>query len=512
MTTFERVPRSFIGLCIILTAATLGLPAISFAQKAGDGRTASVTFLPSQSTPLVAIRLVFRVGSQDDPKGKEGLAALTAGMIAQGGSKELSYDQVLEKFYPMATELSGNCRKEVTVFAGVIHRDNFSKYVPLLGSLLATPRFSTEDFERIRNEALDYLSKTLRGGNDEVLGKWTLQLALYRGHPYGHVDVGTLAGLKSITLDDVKAFHRKHYTREALELGVGGSADQDVLDQIRAAISSLPSHPLSLSTLPKAAAPKGLEVTIVEKPAASTAISLGFPIDVTRRDSDFYALAVANSYLGEHRTFNGKLMQDLRGKRGLNYGDYSYLEDFIQDGMSTFPVPNNLRRQQAFTIWLRPVPDDKAAFALRAALWELDRLTTDGISAEDFETTRAYLLNYSKLWIQSISRRLGYAMDGNFYGGADLVSEMSRRLPKLTVEEVNAAIRRHLKKQGIAVSVVTKDAQALAKILKSNAPSPIVYDTQGTSDTILIEDKAIASFPLKDLSIKIIPAAEMFEK
>ena len=63
----------------------------------------------------------------------------------------------------------------------------------------------------------------------------------------------------------------------------------------------------------------GLEVTIVEKPADSTAISLGFPLDVTRRDDDFYALAVANSYLGEHRTFNGKLMQDLRGKRGLNH-------------------------------------------------------------------------------------------------------------------------------------------------------------------------------------------------
>ena len=101
-------------------------------------------------------------------------------------------------------------------------------------------------------------------------------------------------------------------------------------------------------------------MTIVEKPADATAISLGFPLDVTRRDDDFYALAVANSYLGEHRTFNGKLMQDLRGKRGLNYGDYSYIEDFIQEGMSTFPVPNNPRRQQDFSIWLRPVPHDKA--------------------------------------------------------------------------------------------------------------------------------------------------------
>ena len=129
---------------------------------------------------------------------------------------------------------------------------------------------------------------------------------------------------------------------------------------------------------------------------------------MTRRDDDFYALAVANSYLGEHRTFNGKLMQDLRGKRGLNYGDYSYIEDFIQEGDSTFPVPNNPRRQQYFSIWIRPVPTDKAVFALRAALWELDRLVEHGMSPAEFEATRSFLLNYSKLWVQTF--RGGWAM------------------------------------------------------------------------------------------------------
>ena len=186
-------------------------------------------------------------------------------------------------------------------------------------------------------------------------------------------------------------------------------------------------------------------MTIVEKPADATAISMGFPIDVTRRDDDFYALAVANSYLGEHRTFNGKLMQDLRGKRGLNYGDYSYIEDFIQEGMSTFPIPNNPRRQAYFSIWIRPVPPDKSVFALRAALWELDRLIERGISPQDFEATRTFLLNYSKLWVQTLSRRLGYAIDGEFYGRKDLVAELAERLPKLTVDQVNAAVRKHLK-------------------------------------------------------------------
>ena len=497
---------------VALTATLFSHSTHCFAQKTEPKPASSVTYLPARSTPLVALRLVFRVGSQDDPKGKEGLASLTAAMVAQGGSKSLTYEQMLEKFYPMATGLSGDCHKEVTVFAGEVHRDNLAKFVPLVASLLTTPRFSSDDFERLRNEAIDYLSKNLRGGNDEELGKWTLQLALYKNHPYGHVDAGTVVGLNSVTLDDVKAFHRDHYTREALILGVAGSADRKMLEEIQSELASLPSHAIEPVTHPKPERPEGLDVTIVEKPAASTAISIGFAIDVTRRDDDFYALLVANSYLGEHRTFNGKLMQDLRGKRGLNYGDYSYLEDFIQDGPSTFPVPNNPRRQQAFTIWIRPVPDDKAAFALRAALWEVDRLTKEGMSVRDFETTRAYLLNYSTLWVQTITRRLGYAMDGAFYNSGDLVLEMARRLPKLTVDEVNSAIRRHLLSQGARVAIVTKDAAGLAKVLKSDSPSPITYDTQGTSESILTEDKAIAVFPLKNLSVKIVPVGEMFEK
>jgi zinc protease len=277
-------------------------------------------------------------------------------------------------------------------------------------------------------------------------------------------------------------------------------------------LARLPDGAVSPPDLPKPETPQGLEITIVEKPADSTAISLGFPIDVTRRDDDFYALAVANSYLGEHRTFNGKLMQDLRGKRGLNYGDYSYIEDFIQEGMSTFPVPNNPRRQQAFTIWLRPIPHDKAVFALRGALWELDRLIEHGISHEDFETTRSYLLNYSKLWVQTLSRRLGYAMDGAFYDREDLVTEFSRRLPKLTVEQVNSAVRRHLKRPGIKVAIVAQDATALKETLTSGRPTPLTYDTQGTPDTILAEDKVIEAYPLKDVKVTIVPVDRMFEK
>jgi zinc protease len=205
-------------------------------------------------------------------------------------------------------------------------------------------------------------------------------------------------------------------------------------------------------------------------------------------------------------------MQDLRGKRGLNYGDYSYVEDFIQEGRGTFPIPNNPRRQAYFSIWIRPVPVDKSVFALRAALWELDRLIEQGMSPEDFEATRAFLLNYSKLWVQTLSRRLGFAIDGEFYGRKDLVTELAERLPRLTVGQVNAAVRKHLKTEGMKVAIIAPDAPGLRDLLMSGKPTPLAYDTQGTPGDILAEDKQIAVFPLRHVSVKIVPVAEMFSR
>jgi zinc protease len=496
---------------MFMAAAAVLRPSIAPAEDTKVASPVKTTVLPSPSDPLVALRFVLAVGSQNDPPGKEGLAALTAAMVAEGGTRSLSYDQLLAAFYPIAATLDGACRKEVTAFSGVVHRDNLPAYIPLATEMITQPRFAPEDFERLRNEAIDYVTKYLRGNNDEELGKWTLQVELYKDHPYGHPDRGTARGLQAITLDDVKQFHRAHYARGAIEVGMaGGLADRDV-QMVLSRLGPLSDARVEPPGLPAPRRPRGLEITIVEKPADATAISIGFPIDVTRRDDDFYALAVADSYLGEHRTFNGKLMQDLRGKRGLNYGDYSYIEDFIQAGASTFPVPNNPRRQQYFSIWIRPVPRDKAVFALRAALWELDRLQNRGMTPQAFEDTRAFLLNYSKLWIQTLSRRLGYTIDGAFYGRKSLVTELAQRLPALTVDQVNEAVRKHLKTEGMKVAIVASDAAALKALLASGKPSPITYDTQGTPEDVIAEDKEIAGFPLKDVSVRIVPVAQMFE-
>ena len=106
----------------------------------------------------------------------------------------------------------------------------------------------------------------------------------------------------------------------------------------------------------------------------------------------------------------------IRDQRGLNYGDYSYIEHFPNGGALTKPPQNVCRRQQLFEIWIRPVPNEARHFALRAALRELKNLVDNGLTEEQFDLTRKFLRNYVLHYAPTTSERLGYALDDRFYG------------------------------------------------------------------------------------------------
>jgi zinc protease len=474
----------------------------------------ATSLLPVQDSPQVVFRIVVRAGAIDDPPGKEGLNTLTAMTLGQGGSKTLSYREVTDRLYPMAASISPQADMEVTTLIGRVHRDHLKEFYEIFTGVLLTPRFDPADFARNRDLLLAAIETNLRGADDETLGKEALQALMFQGHPYGRPVIGTVQGLRSITLDDVKAHYRRHYARGAVVLGVAGGYPKGMIETLLKDFEALPALAPERPKLPAPRALQEMEVLIVDKPAPATAISIGFPIGVTRADRDYYALLVANSYFGEHRTFNGRLQNVMRAARGLNYGDYSYIENFLQDGGSTFPLANIPRRQQHFSIWIRPVAPPNAGFALRQAVRELQRLAEQGLTAAEFEATRKYLLNYSRLWTQSLSRRLGYRLDSEYYGTKFTIDRVQEELPRLKVEDVNAAIKRHLQAKNLAVAIVAPDAAALADLLVSGKPTRITYQTPTTSEDLLREDREIESFPLRihKERLRVVPAGRMFER
>jgi zinc protease len=473
----------------------------------------NMVLLPVPEDPTVSFRILFSVGSQDDPPGKEGLAALTATLIAEGSTKTHSYEDLLALLYPMAADVSRQVDKEMTVFVGRTHKDNLRDYYALFKEVLLEPAFKEEDFTRVKNDVLNYLRTTLRYSQDEELGKEALYEFIFKGTPYEHIEEGYVKALESITVDDAREFYRTHYTRENVLIGLGGGFDPAFAAEVVKDLESLPAGGNEPPPAMHAPASSGINVEIIEKDVQSTAISFGYPIDVTRGSRDFYALAMARSWLGEHRNSFSHLYQVIREARGLNYGDYAYIEHFPFGYAANFPPPNVARRQQIFQVWIRPVPNDARVFAFRAALRELQKLVDNGMSEADFELTKKFLKGYNLHYAPTTMLKLGYAMDDQFYGiAAGHWAEFSRMLDGLSREEVNAALRKHLNYENLKVVFVSPDSEGLKSALVNNDPSPITYGSEKPA-AVLEEDQEISTYPLrvKPENVRIVKVDEVFE-
>jgi len=472
-----------------------------------------VTF-PVADDPTVSFSLSFRVGSENDPPGKEGLAELVGSLIASGATEQRSYEQILAALYPLASAYRVRVDKETTTLTGRTHRDNLEAFVPLLTDAYLHPAFSEADFERLRFDQRNAIAKTLRFASDEELGKAALASAVFAGTRYAHPVLGTLDGIDAITPEDVRQFYRTYFTRDNVVLGLGGGYQPALLERMRATLDQLPAGTPPPAPVIEPPPIQGRHVLLIQKPDAYASISFGFPIKVPRGRRDFYALWVVNSWLGEHRNSASHLYQVIRGARGLNYGDYSYIEAFPEGGSRQMPPVNAARHHQMFEIWIRTLPNEQAPFAIRAALHELQELVDHGMSEEAFTLTRSFLTKYHLHFAETTQARLGYAIDDRFYGIAQEghLARFGRMMRELTLEDVNHAIQRNLQLDNIRFAIVTGEAETLAKTMIENLPAPLVYKTLPAKE-IQTEDRAIEAvdFAVPAQNVRIVPVEEIFQ-
>lgn len=433
----------------------------------------------------IVIKLMFQNGSVTDPKGKEGLSQMVTDLVTSGGTKDLTVEQITDKIYPWAASYGGSTDKEVSVFTFEVPAVFLEKFYPILKGLVLTPSFATKDFDRVKSNQQNYVDEVIRTSSDEEYSKKALEDMLFRGTPYQHLTAGTSKGVQSITLEDVKKQYKNYYTRNNLTIGIAGDYTPAFLNKLKADMQQLP--PLT-ATIPKpsvAPQPEGINVEIIAKDnALGSAIFGGFPMNITRANDDFAALMVANSWLGEHRKEYSRLYKKLREARSMNYGDYTYIEWYQNGGGNMLPVSGVPRSSNYFSFWIRPVQTAKglkgqypelsnintghAQFAIRMVIKEMDSLIQNGLNQEDFNLTRNFLSSYIKLYVQDPEKQLGFLMDSRFYGRKDYIKEMGQLLAKLTVADVNNAIKKYWQTKNMDIVIVTdkSEAEPLARSLK----------------------------------------------
>ncbi len=316
-----------------------------------------VWFVPWKTLPLVTARLTLPAGTGDDPKGKSGLATLSASLLDKGTASKTA-TELAEALEDLGVTLGAGVGVDETSVGFSTVARNFDPAMTLLGEVLKTPRLDPKDFDREKSLQLAGLLQ----GPDSVgwIARRAFRAVLYGvDHPYGNPGDGFRETVEAITADDVRKFYGDHFGPKGSILIVVGDIEPAALfASLEASLGGWKPQKMEPKPRPEPAlkAEPGVAY-LVDKPGAVQSV-----IDVGRRWTDrsdprYFSTLLGNRILGGD--FLSRLNQNLREDHGFTYGAGSTF-DFRRTGSVWF-VSTQVRA-------------DATAPALKEVIAELDGL------------------------------------------------------------------------------------------------------------------------------------------
>lgn len=442
-----------LGICLLCSCSERQT------DQAETARQYQVQFLgqPNSNLPVIYFSVVVKSGSADDPVGREGLAWLTAHYLDKGTE---SYSR--EDISQMLASLGGRVdirvdREIIHISARVLSRE-LKNFYPIFREVLLKPSFSFAELEALKADQRHALNQIIQ--NDSRLCLATLENYLYTGHPYSHPVMGLFGSIDKLAPEDAQDFYDQHFRSANIICGLAGDYPESFAHEFVDDMNSLSGEAIQ-TTRPQVREYSKRSVVVVEKPGRDQAqIRIGKLLRYTRRDPVWYPLQIANSYLGRHREMFGRLFTTIREERGLSYGAYSYHEHFRQAGWSNNPLPLTPFEPQYFSIWTYPRREN-TEFAVKMALYELEKLITTGIEPLAMETVKSYEINHFPFLIETAKQRLDKNLEEIYYDLPGFIENYDNRIMKQSSADVNTAVYDYWSSDDLLIVIVTDQAEKM---------------------------------------------------
>jgi len=297
----------------------LRFPPIS-KQRGTDGL--SLWCIEQRALPLVSFLLVVPAGSASDPASLPGLASLTGDMLDEGSGARSALE-MHEAFARIGAHLEIEVAADATLIGLTVLSRYTRRGLSLLADCVVRPCLRAQDVERVRQLRLNRLVQ-LRDLPPAVADRAFMQ-TLYDGHPYGHLAIGTDAGLRQVTVSDVVAFHAGAYLADRSSLiAVGDVHADDLLSLVDDAFVAWMSRDGAGpgvefdAALAEPRAFSDRRLAVVHRPgAAQSELRVGH-VAVARSTPDYVPLLVLNMVLGGQ--FVSRVNLKLREEKGYTYG------------------------------------------------------------------------------------------------------------------------------------------------------------------------------------------------
>lgn len=418
------------------------------------GNGLKVSLLPKKTRgETVIVDANFRFGDVASLTGREGAAGMAGAMLMRG-SKTMTREQIDQRLEQLKTQgsVSGNLQG-----AGIglqTRRAHLADALALAADVLRNPSFPADEFEQLRVQAITGMEAS-RKEPGSIAG---MALARYfdpwpAGHPLRTRTLDeSLAQLKALKLDDVRAFHRDFYGTSMGEIAIVGDFDpvavRQQLETLFAGWTAGRAY-APIDTRFNAVPAKRERFETPDKPNAVLLARHNLSLRVT--DADYPALVVANRIFGGG-ALKSRLGDRIRQKEGLSYG--------VSSGVRADDSRSGQDDAGSLSIQAIAAPENMARVEALVRE-ELEKLVRDGITADELRDAVSGTLTERQQGRAEDGSVAGMLTDQLYYGRTmQFTADLDAKYQGLTLEQVNAAIRRHFKPEQLSVYLAGDFAKA----------------------------------------------------
>jgi zinc protease len=419
------------------SAGSAALPAAANAGTFAERTTRRVLsngiildVVENRAVPTVAVSGLLVAGSMTAPPGKPAVPALTAMMVERGTTSrdKTTIGDLLAK---SGANLSiGNGLFETTITGSGLSRD-IDLLLDVLADQLKNPAFPDSEFTKAKAE---YRAQVLQSAENTSSRATTRlsQLIYPEGHPLRLPDAAALAtSIDAVTLDDIRAFHREQYVGASLILSVVGDVDAAaVAPRVEAYFAGLPAGARPALERPRTSPVKPVREVVTMPGKANMNFLLGQASGLRRTDPDYEAALIANAALGQN-SLSSRIGKRVRDTEGLSYSlssRFNWSDDL--DGLFLVNVnvaPQNLAKAMTSTIEV------------------VEQFCKEGVTDEEVAIGQNFFAGNYQVRLGSNAGVARALVEAERFGyGPGYLDEYPERFRRVTKDQVNAALKKHL--------------------------------------------------------------------
>ncbi len=397
---------------------------------------------PGPGLGFVDLVLAFDAGAASDPDEREGLTQLTMRLMRCGTARQTraELDAEVER---LGAHLEVGAGLHRVSIRGRVIRENLEPFARLMLGLLLEPALREDDFAQAQRLLLaEVMSK--RDEDQDLAGR-AFRRALFGGGRHGRPSSGTVASLRRVTREDCARRHRELCAQETVLAAAAGDAEEAEIRRLLVEpLSTLPERSAVRRSDEQPTPQRGVRVLLVDKPERTQAqIYLGHLGPKPGREHHDGLLVSSVAFGG---TFSGRLMQEVRVKRGWSYGAYARL--------------TRSRTDDGWHVWTFPAAKDlgPCLALVRGMLRDLQR---DGVTADELAFARGYIVGSSVFLIDTPADRLERRIETATLGfPPDYYPNLRGRVEAVTLEKAHAATQACVHPDDLVVAVVCTVAQS----------------------------------------------------